>query len=92
MLTVYSLAPGDMRDEAVVLAFGRLEHVLRQVGLGDALAQLVELDRALVGVAELALDRLHLLAQVILALVLVDRLAHAALQLLAQLERRPARA
>ncbi len=72
--------------QAVVLAVRGGQHLLGQFGLVDALAQLVQFDRALVGVAQLALDGLQLLPQVVLALVLVDGLAHARLQLLSQLQ------
>ncbi len=54
--------------ESLQLAIGLLAHHLRQVGLFDPLAQLGSLGGALVGLAELLLDRLELLAQEVLAL------------------------
>ena len=53
------------------LAVGGLARVLGEVGRLDALAQLVDLGLGLVLLAELALNRLQLLAQVVLALALL---------------------
>ena len=54
------------------LALGGPLRVLGQLGRLDPLAQLVDLGLGLVLLAELALDRLQLLAQVVLALTLLD--------------------
>ena len=58
--------------QAPELALGRLRGVLRQLRGLDPLAELVHLGGLVVGLAELVLDRLHLLAQEVLALALVD--------------------
>ena len=55
--------------EAPELALGLLAHLVRHAGLGDLRAVL--LDHRAVVVAELLLDRLHLLAQEVLALLLL---------------------
>ena len=57
--------------EARELAVGGLARVLGEVGCLDALAQLVDLCLGLVRFAELALNCLQLLAQVVLALTLL---------------------
>src|SRR3954454_21100589 len=54
--------------EARQLALGLLAHHLRQLGLLDPLTELLRLRGTLVGLAELLLDRLQLLAQEVLAL------------------------
>jgi hypothetical protein len=59
--------PLEARELALRLRPGVLGHV-RRLDLG---AQLLGLDRLLVGLAELVLDRLHLLAQEPLALALL---------------------
>ncbi len=51
---------------------GLLLDSLRHLGLGDGLAQLIELDLAAVCLAELLLDGPHLLLEVVLPLSLVD--------------------
>ena len=79
--------------EAAELALGLLAHVVGHAGLLDLRAVLVD-DRAVV-LAELAADRLHLLAQEVLALLLVgavldvvaDALAHLQLGQALALER-----
>ena len=58
--------------EASQLALGLLAGVLGKVRRLDPLPQLVDLGLLLVGLAELLLDRLQLLAQVVLALALLD--------------------
>ena len=54
------------------LAVGLLAHLLGKLGRVELLAQLVDLGLHLVGLAELLLDRLELLAQEVLALALVE--------------------
>ena len=61
--------------------------LLGHPGRLDLLAERVDLLRALVGLAQLLLDRLQLLAQVVLALGLGDLRLHLGLDLDAQLER-----
>ena len=63
-----------------------LVDLLGQVGLVDALAQLVDLGLGLVGLAQLFLDGLQLLAQHVLALVLVHLRLHLVLDLGAELQ------
>ena len=58
--------------EALQLAQGLLLRVLRHAGGFDLVAQLGDLALLVVAVAQLLLDRLHLLAQVVLALVLLQ--------------------
>ncbi len=68
---------GGRRREALEpaeLAVGRLAGLLGQAGRLDPLAQLVDLRLLLVPLPELLLDRPQLLAQVVLALALVDPL------------------
>jgi hypothetical protein len=79
---------GLRRDaaEARQLAVGLLAHLGRHAGLLDPLAQLGQLALRLVGLAQLLPDRLHLLAEDELLLVLIDRLAHRLLDLLTHLE------
>ena len=71
---------------AAQLVLRLLAHVLGHAGGGDALAQVVGVARRRVGLAQLALDRLHLLAQEVLALRLVELLLHARVDLALQLE------
>ena len=71
-MTPYSAAAARQALEPRELAVGRLLRRLGQLGGCDPLAQLVDLGLGLVLLAELALDRLELLAQVVLALALVD--------------------
>ena len=68
------------------LAVGGLAGLLGQPGRLDPLAQLVDLRLGLVPLAELALDRLQLLAQVVLALALVDLRLDLGLDLRAELD------
>ena len=72
--------------EPVELAPGRLVDLLRERELLDLAAQFVDLRLLLVGLAQLLLDGLELLAQEVLALALVDLAAHVALDLRAQLQ------
>ena len=62
-----------------------LLHVLRHARGIDLLAQLVDLALALVLLAQLLLDRLHLLAQIVVALRLLHLVLHLGLDLGAQL-------
>ena len=79
---------GDRRQllEPGELPFGGLLRLLRQAGLLDPLAELVDLGLLLVGLAELLLDRLELLAQEVLALALVDLGLDLGLDLRAELD------
>ena len=70
-ITPYSAAADGQPLEPCELAVGRLARLLGQAGRLDPLAQLVDLGLGLVLLAELALDRLELLAQVVLALALL---------------------
>ena len=63
-----------------------LLHVVRHAGGFDLLAELVELLGLLVSLAQLLLDRLHLLAKEVLALVLPDLGLHLGLDLRTELE------
>ncbi len=72
--------------QALELALGGLADLVGQLELVELLAQLADLGLLLVGLAELLLDRLELLAQEVLALRLVDLGAHVGLDLGAQLE------
>ena len=72
--------------QAVELALGGLARLGRQLALLELAAQLVELGGPRVALAELALDRLHLLAQVELLLVLVQLGLHLRLDLVSELE------
>jgi hypothetical protein len=58
--------------QTVELLLGDLLRFLRHAGRFDPLAELVDLLLAVVVLAQLLLDRLHLLAQVVLALGLAD--------------------
>ncbi len=69
--------------EAGQLALGLLAHLVRHAGLGDLRAVL--LDHGAVVVAELLLDRLHLLAQEVLALLLLGAGLHVVADLAAHL-------
>ena len=79
---------GDRRQllEPAELPFGGLLRLLRQAGLLDPLAELVDLGLLLVALAELLLDRLELLAQEVLALALVDLGLDLGLDLRAELD------
>jgi hypothetical protein len=82
-LRLHRLAPGAL--EAAELALDLLPRLLRERQLAELLAQLLEL-LALVVLAELLLDRLHLLAEEHLALALAELLLHGALDVLLRLE------
>ena len=69
--------------ESAELALRLLAHLVRHAGLGDLLAVLLH-HRAVV-VAELLLDRLHLLAQEVLALLLLRARLHVVADLAAHL-------
>ena len=95
-----ALGPLGAGLEATELALGLLAGLLRQAGLGDALAVARDLVAVLAGLAELLADRVELAAQQELALALLhalgDVVADAALQLevaedLAQPRRSPSR-
>ena len=67
-------------------SFSRLFlHILRHAGGFDLLAQLLDIALALVLLAEFLLDRLHLLAQIVVALRLLHLVLHLGLDLVAQL-------
>ena len=70
--------------EAAELALGLLAHLVGHAGVFDLLAVLVD-DRAVV-LAELAADRLHLLAQHVLALLLADAVLDVLADLAAHLQ------
>ena len=72
--------------QLVELGLRLLARLLRHAGLGDALFQLAELVRGVLEVAELLLDRLHLLVEVVLALALLHLRLHAAADLLLDLQ------
>ena len=74
-----------MRDSRVSSFSGFLLHVLRHAGGVDLLAQLVGLALALVLLAQLLLDGLQLLAQIVVALRLLHLVLHLGLDLGAQL-------
>ncbi|MCY1426478.1 hypothetical protein D9M71_422990 [compost metagenome] len=64
--------------ELVQLGIGLLQGLLAHAGVVDALLQLVDLAVALLALAELLLDGLHLLVQVVLALAALHLLLDAA--------------
>ena len=72
--------------QAVELAPGLLGGLLRHAGLFDLGAELADFGLGLAAFAKLALDRLQLLAQVVLALVLAKLFLDVGLDLLAKLE------
>ena len=72
--------------QAIELAQRFLLHGLRQAGGFELGAQLFDLARLIVAFAELLLDRLELLAQEVIALVLADFRLHLALDLRSELE------
>ena len=72
--------------QAIELAQRFLLHGLGQAGRFELGAQLFDLARLIVAFAELLLDRLELLAQEVIALVLADFRLHLALDLRAELE------
>ena len=75
--------------EAVELLVGDLLHVGRETGLLEPFAQLVELLLLLAQLAQLLLDGLELLAQVVLALGLRHLALHGAVDLVGELEDLP---
>ena len=77
---------GRQALEPPQLALGLLSGLLGQLGRLDPLAQLVDLGLLLVRLAELLLDRLELLAQVVLALALLDPRLDLGLDLGAELD------
>ena len=79
-------ALGRDAPEALELAARRLVGLFGEAELVELLAKLGHLGFLLVGLAQLLLDRLELLAQEVLALALVDLAAHVALDLGAELE------
>jgi hypothetical protein len=72
--------------QAIELAGRLLQHGLGHAGRLDLVAQLVDLLGLVVVLAQLLLDRLHLLAQEVFALVLADFRLHLRLDLGSQLE------
>ncbi len=72
--------------ELVDLGGGLLARLLRHAGLGDLLLELGDLVAALVHLAELFLDRLHLLVEVVLALALLHLRLDAAADALLDLQ------
>ena len=74
-----------MRPKAREFLHGLLLHVLGHAGFFDLLAQVFDFALALVLLAQLLLDGLHLLAQVVVALRLLDLVLHLALDLGAKL-------
>ena len=68
------------------LAVGRLAHVLGQLERVEPLAQLVRVGLLGIALAQLLLDRLHLLAEEELALALLELRLHLRLDLRAELE------
>ena len=79
---------GHRRHELQLVELGGrlLARLLGHAGLGDALFQVAELVRGVLEVAELLLDRLHLLVEVVLALALLHLRLHAAADLLLDLQ------
>ncbi len=77
-----SAASGCMRSSLPELLLRLLGRLLRHLGLFDLLAQFAHVLGPVVGLAQLALDGLQLLAQEIFALRLVDLAAHIGLDLL----------
>ena len=85
-MTPYSAAAGGSRSSRAELAVGGLAGLLGKLGRLDPLAQLVHLGLLLVALPELGLDRPQLLAEVVLALALVDPLLDLGLDLGAELD------
>jgi len=77
---------GRDHAQALELVLGRLERLGRHLRLLDAPAQLLDLGRLAVALAELLLDRLQLLAEVELLLILVELGLHLRLDLVPELE------
>jgi hypothetical protein len=70
------------------LGLGLLARLLGQLGLGDPLLQLADLVLAVLGIAQLALDRLHLFVEVVFALGPLHLALDPALDLLLDLQDR----
>ena len=85
-VTVYSAAAGDILERRSSSRMRLLLDLLRHARGLDLLAQLVVLALLVVAFAELLLDGLHLLAQVVLALVLLQLGLDLALDLVADLQ------
>ena len=85
-ITPYSAAADGQLGQAVQLAPGLLVDLFRQSGLVDLLAQLVDLGLGLVGLAQLVLDGLHLLAKDVLPLALIHLRLDLVLDLGAELQ------
>ena len=85
-MTPYSAAAGGRRSRRPSSRSACLRACSGRLGRLDPLAQLVDLGLLLVGLAELLLDRLELLAQVVLALALVDLRLDLGLDLGAELD------
>ena len=85
-MTEYSGLADGILPETVELAQRRLVGVLRHLRGFDLLAKLVDVGLGRIGFAELVLDGLELLAQVVLALVLVHLLLDVGLDLVAEFE------
>ena len=83
---MYSAAATGIFDEAIELAQRFLADRVRHADGVDLGAQLVDLLGLIVALAKLLLDRLQLLAQEVLALVLADFRLHLRLDLRAELE------
>ena len=85
-MTPYSAAACGSRSSRASSRSAAFAHVLRQRQRVEPLAQLVDLGLLGVALAELALDRLQLLAQEVLALALLHLRLHLRLDLRAELE------
>ena len=85
-MTPYSAAAGGSRSSRESSRSAAFCARLGQLGRGDPLAQLPDLGLGLVLLAELALDRLQLLAQVVLALALLHLRLDLRLDLRAELD------
>ena len=83
---MYSAAAGRHLRQAIELAQRFLLDGLGHAGGFDLLGELLDFLGLVVAFAELLLDRLHLLAQEVLALVLADLGLHLRLDLRAELE------
>ena len=83
---MYSAAATGILDKPIELAKRLFPDRLRHAGGVELRAQLVDLLGLLVAFAEFPLDRFHLLAQEVLALVLADLRLHLRLNLRAELE------
>ena len=79
---------GHRRHQLQLVQLGGrlLARLFRHAGLGDPLLQIAELVGGVLEVAELLLDRLHLLVEVVLALALLHLRLHAAADLLLDLQ------